>query len=202
MVQCGPNLRSLHSLQYDSNKRSKIRKALRYGIEIAYDYTGESVNEFNRLYKHNALRNGIPDYYIFDDVFLKKTFEVLKDNQFMIKAIYDGKCISCAICIHHGDYVHGHIAANDPEYFSIGASSVLYYAVSQWGMENGKTQFHFGGANTDSLHKFKQGFTRKGTCDFFAGKRTHNDEIYNALVDMKRKNEGIKDTSFFPLYRG
>lgn len=187
--------------EYDSNRRNKIRKALKSGAQIECDYTGESLNEFIRIYKYTAERNGIADYYLFEESFLKDSFQKLGKNQFMVNVIYEGEYISSSINIHHGNFVHGHLAANDPQYLSLGGSSLLYYAVAQWGVEHGKTQFHFGGAHAEGLYHFKKSFTRNGISDFYVGKKVRNQEVYDLLSESKAK-EGIHDPTFFPKYRG
>ncbi len=188
--------------EYDANRRNKIRKTLKAGVRIEYDYTGETIPEFNRIYQMTAERNGMEDRYIFDNDFLKKTFRALSENHFIVNAIYEGICISSTINIHYGNYVHGHLAANDPKYFSLGGSSLIYYATAQWGVEHGKTHLHYGGATTQGLISFKKSFTRNGELDFYIGKKVRIKELYDALVTKKMKDGLISDPSFFPLYRG
>lgn len=188
--------------EYDQGKRRHIKKSIEKRLKVEFDYTGETIPEFNRIYALGAKRNNISDYYLFDDEFLKKTFKTFKDNQFIINVTYQGKIISSYLVIHYKDYVHGHIGANDPEYFELGGSNVAYYAAALWGVENKKKQLHIGGAHTEGLIKFKRGFTKNGICDFYVGKKIRDIKVYDALVNLKLKQQGIKDTVYFPLYRG
>jgi len=188
--------------EFSSKIRNLIRKAVKSGIQIEFDFSGATITEFYRLYQMMVEKNKVADYYIFKSDFLKKTFLSLKDKQFIINAVYEDKYISSAIFLHYGDYIHYHLSANDPDYYPLNANSMILREACLWGQNNGKKQMHLGGAFTDELFAFKKQFTKKGICDYYVGKKIRNEEIYNELVNKRLKNGGILNNLYFPLYRG
>ena len=188
--------------EFSSDTRNHIRKAVKRGVQIEFDFTGASINEFNRLYQITAKKNNISEYFLFDIDFLLKTFTVLKNNQFIINAIFEGKYVSSAIFLHYGDYIHYHLCANDPQYYRLNANSLILREACNWAQNNGKKQMHLGGAFSNELFAFKKQFTKNGICDYYVGTKIRNEVIYNELVTLKLKNGKINNRSFFPLYRG
>lgn len=188
--------------EFSSRIRNKIRNAEKKGVQLEYDLTGSSVEEFYRLYQLTAEKNNFSDYYRFSLDFLLSTFKLLGTRQFIINAKYENKYISSAIFLDYGDYVHYFLAANDYRFITLNANSMILNEIGKWGKKKGKKQLHLGGAFSDELFAFKKHFTKKGICDFYVGKKIRNEQIYNELIDIKLKKGGINDNSYFPLYRG
>ncbi|WKA53857.1 lipid II:glycine glycyltransferase FemX [Planococcus shixiaomingii] len=187
--------------EFSSNSRTQVRRARKNNVEIEYDFTGASIQEFHRLYNIMAKRQNINDYYLFTEEFLTDSFKRLKGKQFIISAKHEGKYVSASLFLHHGDYLHYHLTANDPEYFHLAANSLIVYEGCRWGKENGKKELHLGGI-LEHTYRFKRGFTKRETLEFKVGTKVRNEEIYNVLVDYKKRENEIRDISYFPLYRG
>lgn len=188
--------------EYDSSIRTKVRKAIKYGVRLEFDFTGSSIGEFYRLYKNTLEKNDIPDYYHFEYDFMARTFKYLNNIQFIINALYDGHCITSAIFLNFGDYIHYHLVSNDYQYYSLNANSLILYEAANWGQKRGKKQMHLGGAPTKELLAFKKKFTKSGVCDFYVGRKIWNEDIYGKLVTNRLAINEIKDNQYFPLYRG
>ena len=188
--------------EFKSSTRQQVRRALKNNVEIEYDFTGESIPEFHRLYQIMARRNDIPEYYLFSEKLLKNSFQLLEGKQFIVYVKHEGIAISAALFAHHGDYLHYHLAANDPDYFHLAGNSLLINEGCRWGVENGKKEMHLGGASTEALYRFKRGFTKTEPLDILTGKKIRNPEAYQRLSDIKARNEGIENPSHFPMYRG
>ncbi|MDN7241611.1 GNAT family N-acetyltransferase [Planococcus sp. N028] len=187
--------------EFSSNARKQVRRAWKNNVEIEYDFTGESIGEFHRLYNIMAKRNNISNYYLFTEEFLADSFQRLDGKQFIMSAKHEGKYVSAVLFVHHGDYLHYHLAANDPEYFHLAGNSLIMYEACRWGTENGKKELHLGGV-TESLSRFKNGFTKRENLEFGIGTKVRNEEVYNVLVDYKKSKSEICNTNYFPLYRG
>lgn len=188
--------------EYCSKIRNLIRKAVKNGVQLEFDFTGASLKELHRLYQMMAKKNNVAEYYLFDFDFLLKTFVDLKNKQFIINGIFEDKYISSAIFLHHGDYIHYHLSANDPKYYPLNANSLILREACKWGQNNGKKQMQLGGAFSDELFAFKKQFTKKGICDYYVGKKIRNEAIYDEFVNLKLTNGTITNYSYFPLYRG
>lgn len=110
-----------------------MRKAIRKVVDIEFDSSGENLPEFQRCKKMMTERNPVSDYYNFNTTFLQEIFKTLKGEQFMLNARYQNQIISSAIFLHHGDYLHYHLSANDPAYYSLNANSLILCRVEEWG---------------------------------------------------------------------
>lgn len=188
--------------EFKSGTRQQIRKALKNDVEIEYDYTGSTIKEFHRLYMIMAKKNDIPDHYMFSEKLLAESFEHLKDKQFIVYAKYKGHYISGALFLHHGDYLHYHLAANDPDFFNVAGNSLIIDEGCRWGVEHGKKELHLGGASTEPLYRFKRGFTKTEPLAIYTGKKVRNPEVYNLLTNYNLSMNKEVDTGYFPAYRG
>lgn len=188
--------------EFKSGTRQQVRRALKNDVTIEFDFTGETLQDFNRIYQLMAKRNSIPVYYLFTEEFLEDSFRTLGGKQFIINALHGGQRISTALMVHHGDYLHYHLAANDPAYFKFAANSLVLSEACRWGIENGKKQLHLGGASTEPLFRFKSGFTKTNPLEILTGKKIRNPEIYNQYTAAKIIADPETDTNHFPAYRG
>ncbi|MFD1031315.1 GNAT family N-acetyltransferase [Metaplanococcus flavidus] len=189
--------------EFSSNARRQVRRGIKNNLEIEFDFTGFSTKEFYRLYELMAEKNEIGDYYRFTEEFLHNSFQALKGKQFIISAKHEGKYVGAAFILHHGDYLHYHLAATDPECYHLASNSLIIYEICRWGLENNKKELHLGGAGKlENLLKFKKGFTKSPELDLLIGMKTRNKAVYEELVNFKKNIVEINNAEFFPLYRG
>jgi hypothetical protein len=192
------SVNDIFSREISSKKRNMIRKAKKIGVEIKYDFLGNKVSDFLRLYEQTIVKHQIVDYYKFDYEFLIKNFEKLKGNIFIAYAEYENKIISIAIFINSNDYLHYHLAANDSAFYGIPSNDLLIYEVAEYAKKSGYKFLMLGGAGGNkAIHRHKMGFTKNSEFPFFKGKRICNTILYNKILE---KSEKI-DLSFFPSYR-
>ncbi len=188
--------------EFHHTTRKHLQKAFHSDFTVKFDYTGETVDEFIDIYQFTVNKNHLEKSYQFDEDFIRNSFKNLSNNQFIMTAYRRDIPIASSISLHHGSYVHGHLLGINPDFYKMGISSLLYYEVSKWGVENGKTHFHVGGANTEGLMSYKKKLTKNGFCDYYTGTRIRSNEIYDSLAQIAKKNKANLDESFFPIYRG
>lgn len=189
--------------EFSSNARRQVRRARKNNVEIEFDFTGFSTKEFNRLYALMAKKNNVDDYYMFTDEFLLNSFEALAGKQFIVSAKHEGRYISAVFVVHHGEYLHYHLAASDPEYLHLAGNSLVIYEICRWGNENGKKKLQLGGSADDkNLLRFKKGFSKTEDIDLMIGMRNRIPRAYDELVALKNSVAEIKNYDYFPLYRG
>lgn len=188
--------------EFSPKARTQVRRAQKNNVEIEFDFTGSTAHEFYRLYEGMAQKHAFTDYYRFSVEFLKKSFENLEGKQFFINAKHEGKYISSSYMLYHGDYLHYHLTANDPDFFHLAGNSLIVYEACRWGVENGIREVHLGGGSIEPIYQFKKRFTKTEPLELLMGKRIRIQEAYDELVALKTKNGGIKNSEFFPLYRG
>ena len=81
--------------------------------------------------------------------------------------------------------LHIHFCASMKQYLSLRPNNLLWDEIIKYGIEKGYYHIHVGGGNTelenDSLLRFKRNFS-KTTRDFYIGKKTHNEKVYNEVI--------------------
>lgn len=188
--------------EFSSAARQQVRRALKTGVTVEYDFNGETLDDFYRLYGLTAERNEFPDHYLFDLAMLRESFQHLEGKQFLLNAKFEGQTVSSALIVHHGDYMHYHLVANDPAYFRCAGNSLIMAEACRYGKAHGFSQLHLGGATNDALYRFKRRFTKTEPLEILTGKRIRNTEMYGRMTELKRLQSGIQNTGHFPLYRG
>lgn len=183
--------------EFTTKCRNQIRKSIKNGVKIEFDFTGETLGEFYCIYQKTIERRKIKEYYQHSFDFLKNTFETLKNNIFIINAKFNNQYISAGIFCHYGDYLHYRYSANDSDFFYLSANSNIIYEACKWGENQGKKQLHLGGGTNedDSLFRFKKNFT-SNTYDFYIGKSIRDPGIYKKFIAIKGENP-----DYFPSYR-
>lgn len=184
--------------EFSSKCRNVVRKAVKSGVKVEFDFLGTYTDEFLKLYNLMAEKHNVSQYYIFDENFINKIFDYMKGNVLIARALYENIHISSAIFLYDGNYIHYHLSGNDYKYTSLGANSLIIYEVAKWGKEHGKKEFHLGGATQDSLFNFKKSFTKNGILDYYVGMRVRDEKMYNILIQLKGRN----NNGYFPEYRG
>ena len=183
--------------EFSSKCRNQVRKAIKSNVIIEFDFIGENINEFYRLYNLMAERNNISEFYRFKKKYFIDIFEKLKNSVFIINASYDDEIISSAIFLNYGDYLHYLFSGNNAEFNGLCANNLILFSAATWAKENGKKLLHLGAGSTESLIKFKRTFTKTGIFNNYVGTKIRNREIYYKLIDKK----GEVNRSFFPEYR-
>jgi len=188
--------------------RNKVRQTLKNGINIIFktEPSLEDIKNFISLYKLTMGRLNAPEYYFFSLEYFLNCFTLLKNNIELAFVKMEDQIISASIFLFSKKMAHYHLSGYLSEYNKYRPNNFLLYSAGLRYGEMGKKYFHLGGGyrGNDSLYSFKKGFNKNGILDFYIGKKIHNIEIYNLIVE-KWKIENNLDSSFtsdyFPLYR-
>lgn len=184
--------------EISSKRRNQIRLAQKKNVKVEFDFDGNTVEEFYKLYQNTIQKNDIGNYYLFSIEFLKKHFELLKGNCFIANAKVDNRIISSSFVLMTGNNMHYHLSANDYSMNEYNGNSLLLYEIAKLGKAYGCKYLHLGGIGVGekSLMSFKTSFTKKGIYPFYVGTRVRNQEIYNKIVE-KYPND---NPNYFPAY--
>ncbi len=187
--------------RYNRNATRAIRKAENGGVKVQIDMTGETINDFVRLYRNTENKYHTGDYYNFEYEDIKEYFDVFGKDAFLINAVLNGEVITAVLVVCGVDIVHYYLLGNNPEYFKLQCNSLLTYHAALYGQKLGKKVFDMGGGKPGgNIELFKMNFTGEaGVIKYYAIKKIRNKSVYDTLV--MKKNE-IKNEHFFPLYRG
>lgn len=186
--------------EISSKRRNLIRAAQKKGVVVEFDETGETVEEFYRLYQNTIQKNEISSYYQFPLSFLQEHFRALGSHVCIANAKVDGKIISSSFLLQCGDHMHYHLSANDYTMTAYQGNSLLLYEAAKRGKAFGCKYLHLGGVGTaePTLMHFKLSFTHHGGMPFFVGSRVRNQQIFGELS----AKYGTGRPGYFPPYRG
>lgn len=185
--------------QYSYTRRKNIRKAKRNGINIEFDFCGDSINKFLELYEYTIDKNSVSSYYLLTANIINKYFSILKDKVFIVNAIYDNEIISTTLFLMGEDIIHAHFSGTDPKYKALQANCLIIYETAMYAMSRGIKVFDFGGATPgSSLEKFKKEFVSDKYCyKYCVGTKIRNKDVYDKLVEQS----GGPRKNYFPEYR-
>lgn len=174
--------------QISSKNRNMIRKAEKEGVEII---ESDDYETFRSLYDGTMTDLHAEDFYFFPKSYYEEYKQTFKGNSMLYLAMYNGKAIAGSMFMFSDDYAHYHLSARDREYSRYAANNLILWYGIQKAKERGCKWLHFGGGTTgdenDSLLKFKKDFS-KTLCEFWIGKRVHNESVYQSIVAQWQKN--------------
>ena len=170
--------------QISSKNRNMIRKAEKEEVTIV---ESDDYETFRRLYDGTMTDLHAENFYFFPKSYYDEYKQTFKGESMLCFAMLDGKAIAGSMFMFSEDYAHYHLSARDREYSKYAANNLILWYAIQKAKERGCKWFHFGGGTTsnedDSLLKFKKGFS-KTLCEFWIGKRVHNQTVYDQIVEQ------------------
>ncbi len=95
--------------EFSSNCRNHIRKAEKKGVQIKFDFTGETIDEFYRLYSLTAERDRFAEMNKRSREYISTIPKMCEGHFFIINAAVGEKIVSSAIFIHSDKYLHYHL---------------------------------------------------------------------------------------------
>lgn len=181
-------------------RRKKIRKALRRGVEIT---NRSDPKTFRHIYSKTMNRSNAARRFIYDFDFFENLLQRLKDKATIFFAFKEEKPIAALLLLHYGDFVHNFLSCSLEDYLKDNPNDLLKYHGIIWAKDNDFKSYSLGGGlkGNDELYKYKTTFSSTTTsrCIY---KKVYNKRIYNELVDIKNKFCPERyDASFFPIYR-
>lgn len=189
----------------NTNKKRWVKKAREAGVEICTGREPALFLEFKQMYEKTMRKNRAGHYYFFSEVFYQSILQELPDQSIIFYAVYKGRKVAMVLVIYGNSWMHHHLSASEEAFQHLAPTNLLMYEAACWGCEQGLQSFHMGGgvgSNEDSLYQFKRGFNKNSHTHFSVGRKIMNEEVYNHLVEMRRKEEGFDESAlFFPLYR-
>lgn len=170
----------------DSKNRNMVLKAKRHGITIVKKEITE-IDEFIPMYVETMEKNGAEEYYVFDNTYFE-SLSAMKDNAFILYALYEDRPISGSIMYYNDRYMHYHLSGSYTEDRKYAPNNLLLYVAACWASEHGIGQFHLGGgmALDDSLFRFKKRFNKNGRASFVVGRTIFNQDVYERLLNIRK----------------
>ncbi len=194
--------------QFSSKCRNTTRKAEKMGVTCEIDEDCRTIETFAEIYYKTMAKDNADDYYFFSMEYFKEMCEGLKGQLFIVNAKLEEQTIATSLFMVSEHFIHYHLSATDPAYYSYAANNLVLKVAAERGQEMGKKWLHLGGglssSEEDSLYKFKRAFAReeRNLQQFWLGRAVYDQAIYDRLVDLRRAEGNFdEDSGFFPKYR-
>lgn len=189
---------------FEHKVRKNINTARRSGLEIEIDETGKRLTEFLDIYYKTMIRRDAGEYYFFPEDFFK-SIQKMHDNFVYIHVLYENKVISTELVLYGKENSYSFLGGTRSEYFHLRPNDFLKVEIMKWLKEKGIKRFILGGGygEDDGIFKYKKSFAPNGIQKFYIGKRIFDQDKYDYLMEIRKKEQGFPfDTEFFPGYRG
>ena len=185
-----------------SKNRNVIRKAIKNKVKIYNGRFPEIYEKFRVIYNGTMDKDDAEEYYYFKEPFYNSVLNDLPQNAQIFWAEKDGQVIAASIMLAANGKMNYHLSGSLREFSSLAPGNLILYTTALWGCANGYKTFYLGGgvgSGEDSLFKFKRAFYKGDLNHFYIGKKIYDQEKYRELVVIR---EDIKNTNYFPHYRG
>ena len=185
-----------------SKNRNVIRKAIKNNVKIYNGRFPEIYEKFRVIYNGTMDKDDAEEYYYFKEPFYNSVLNDLPQNAQIFWAEKDGQVIAASIMLAANGKMNYHLSGSLREFSSLAPGNLILYTTALWGCANGYKTFYLGGgvgSGEDSLFKFKRAFYKGDLNHFYIGKKIYDQEKYRELVVIR---EDIKNTNYFPHYRG
>ena len=183
-----------------SERRTRIRKAVKNGVNVFHGNTRELYKQFRIIYEKTMDSDSATKYYYFEDGFYDSLLGDLPYNAQVFIAEYEGKDIASCIVIGANGKLSYHLGGALKEYNSLSPINLLLYDAAKWGSANGYRTLLLGGgigSAEDNLFKFKRAFYKGELNRFNIGKKVFDQEKYEKLISLRDTIE----SNYFPAYR-
>lgn len=190
-----------------SKNRNMIRKAMKSGVKIYHTHSSlDLLLQFRETYNKTMENDNAEQYYYFPVEFYESIHRDLADNYELFYATMNDEIIAMSIILFANGKMHYHLSGSNYVFRKFAPSNLLLYEAALWGHSLGYKVFHLGGgvgSAEDSLYKFKAAFNRNSDYLFSIGKQIFNQNKYNQLVELRKRDVENFDAhdKFFPLYR-
>jgi len=194
------------STQFSSKCRNSLRKAMKMGVVVEVDENCANLEDFMSLYYMTMDKNHADSYYYFPKTYFYSIKSSLKSGVILVNALLENKIIASSIFILGNEYIHYHLSATNPKYYSFAANNMIIDAAAEYGHLQNYRWLHLGGGisrgQDDNLFKFKQQFARQSQNlkSFYTGFYVYLDDIYHHLCSLSSNLHANAD--YFPAYRG
>lgn len=191
-------------MKFEHKVRKNVKKARNNELVVLRDDKGEYLDEFLDIYYDTMKRNNALESYYFPRSYFEQINETLKGQYVYFHTVKDGRIVSTELVLCGDKYAYSFLGGTLSEYYDFRPNDLLKYDIISWCYETGREKFILGGGyhKDDGIYRYKKCYAPNGDTKYFVGKKIHNKEVYDKLVDIRAKSQTFdKESSFFPLYR-
>lgn len=156
--------------KFKGSNRNKVRKTLKNGLVCRWGREDSDVETFYQVYDYMSRRNGITSR---DIDYIYRMRDAFGDNLRIYLVSHDDDVLAGGICVNYfGKAYYLYAGSNDTKRNMYPNQRMLYEMI-RWSIEEGATQFDFGGVktldNSDGLFQFKKHFAYQDEPTIYIG---------------------------------
>ncbi len=196
-------------IEFDHKVRKNVNKALRSGVRIETDETGDRVSEFLDIYRHTMDRRRALNFYYFPRELFDQLHRSLQGAFIYFYAVVDGATVSAELVLVSERSVYSFLGGTREEWFSCRPNDLLKLSVIKWAQGRRKRNFVLGGGYQagDGIYRYKLAFAPNGRTPYYLGGRVLSEELNAELIRAREQfatshaEAWSPRPAFFPAYR-
>lgn len=194
---------------FDRDVRTNVRRAQRFELRVEFDTTGDTLDDFLRIYYGTMDRRSAEQMHYRERSFFEGIHAMLPGHFVYAHAKMGDVVGSTELVLLSEDTAYAFLGGTDTSMFQYRANDLLRYEIILWARRHGKRRYVLGGGYVpnDGIFRFKKAFAPTGTVPFRTGSRVFQPDAYSLLIDTKRKvslrdgEEWSPRSDYFPQYR-
>ena len=168
------------------NNRNYVRKLKKDGYKFEVCDNQKDFKDFIDLYYQTMDNVSASNEFYFTEKYLLHLFKQLNEKVKIAKITKNGVTYSSVIIFQCNGIIQLYLNCRNLKFPKISATGPLYINLAKWAKSRGIKILNVGGGNTnspeDGLYKFKKKLS-KSTETFYVGKRIHNNDLYNDIIE-------------------
>ncbi|MGM0577359.1 MAG: GNAT family N-acetyltransferase [Myxococcota bacterium] len=196
-------------MDYAHKVRKNVKKARRSDLSVEVDEEGARLGAFLDIYYGTMDRRSAARGFYFDEGFFRAIVRELPGQFAFFHVWDDARIVSTELVLVSARHLYSFLGGTVRDAFRKRPNDLLKHAVVRWGMERGREAFVLGGGygGEDGIFRYKKAFAPNGVVSFRAGRRVHDEEACEALLERRRAREAACGRTFepapgfFPAYR-
>jgi hypothetical protein len=177
---------------YEHSTRKNINKALRNNLQSIIiegsNMNREYLDIFTDIYYKTMRRNDASDDYYYSANYFDQLISSVKSNCRFYFVLFENKIISTELVLFGKQIAYSFLGGTLEEFFQFRPNDFLKDIIIRDLKSEGKSYYCLGGGSS-GIVRYKKTFAKNGSCEFYIGKKIHNQTIYNALIEQwERKN--------------
>lgn len=183
---------------YEGRNRRAIKQARDTALVIDRTRETADVARFHEIYTNAMEARDASEHYRFAREYFERLLAE-PDLASLFVARHEGTVVGGFLTVHDERIAHHFLSASNPDYWDLRVNNLMYHEVVMAMQETGRELFDFQGGRP-GVFEFKKGFS-PARREFYIGKRVHDPERYDALVEAAAEAGLDTESGYFPAYR-
>jgi hypothetical protein len=182
---------------YEDRNQRAIKQARDSALIVDHETDEQDLEAFHNIYTNAMEARDADAHYRFSLDFFRRLLAT--DLFSLVIARHKSNVVGGFLVAHDDTYSQHYLSASNPDYWNLRVNNLMYHEVVMYMHDTGCEVFDFQGGRP-GVFKFKKGFSSNRR-DFYIGKRVHDEEVYDELVDVAAEAGVDTESGYFPAYR-